>query len=76
LTIASLLPFIFEQKGKVQNAPQDYLDEFKFAHEHFSRNFKLKEGETPVWMIRTGKVAPLNSEARTTRRDLDSYLIA
>lgn len=76
LTVASLLPFIKQQRGVVTNAPKNYLSEFDRAQEHFSRNFNLDKNESIVWMLRTGKAFPLVQSARTVRRDIESFLVS
>jgi hypothetical protein len=76
LTIASLLPFINQEKGGVADAPADYLEEFENAKGHFTRNFNLDHDESVVWMLRTGKATPLVQSARTIRRDIGSFLVS
>ena len=74
LTIASLLPFILEEKGSLANCSDRYLSIFLGAKTLLNKEFSLNQNERIKWMFRTGPAKKLSSDARTLRKDLSFYL--
>lgn len=72
LTLASLTG-LCAREG-IMPLPEKWIRFFHDGEKLLQKCFSIPEGNTAVWMIRTGRSTPLPNNARTFRRSLDDIL--
>lgn len=73
LSLASMTALDVNMGFAPPDTSRSFLEHFRRGPEILARAFKLPRTETPIWLFRTGPVAPLPVEARSKRLLVEEY---